>query len=326
MRRILPPLALAALVALVAPNVARAGGVVYEKTPNLDIAQRVAARLKAAGVPVVMTRTSDRDVSLASRTGLANSRRVDAFVSIHNNWSSSAAANWSEVYYQLRGGPSRTLASAIGSRLSSALRTSDYLKTRRGDHGDYYFQLRETHMPAVIVEGAFVSNLHEASLLATSASWRQAIANAIADGILAYQRTLTAAPLPDLAAGTREEVAALASPSYGRGVAVNARTVDLSWTSPAVVSATGVALPVEGVRVYRDGALIGELSNGATSFEDRWAAPGQTYHYEIRSATPELAGIVAESPALRLTVHTPPIVVCLDPGHGGSDPGAIGRY
>ena len=297
-----------------------------EKTPNLDIALRVAARLKAAGVPVVMTRTTDRDVSLAARTGLANTRRVDAFVSIHNNWSSSSAPNWSEVYYQLRGGASRTLASDIGSRLSSALRTSDYLKTRRGDHGDYYWQLRETHMPAVIVESAFVSNPHEASLLAASASWRQAIANSIADGILAYQRTLQAAPLPDLAAGTHEEVAALAPPSSGRGAAVNAHTVDLSWASPALVSAAGVGLPVEGVRVYRDGALIGELSPGATSFEDRWAAPGQTYHYEIRSTTPDVAGVVAESPAMRLTVHTPPIVVCLDPGHGGSDPGAIGRY
>jgi N-acetylmuramoyl-L-alanine amidase len=323
MRRILP---LLALVALVVPAAASARGVIDEKTANLDIALRVEARLRAAGVPVVMTRTSDRTVSLAARTGLANARRVDAFVSLHNNWSSTPAATWSEVYYQLRGGGSQTLASAIGSRLSQALRTQDYLKTRRGDHGDYYWQLRETTMPAVIVESAFVSNPHEAWLLATSASWRQGVANAIADGILAYQRTLHAAAMPDLAAGTREEVDALAPPTNGTGNAVNARTVDLSWTSPAIVGTAGIALPIEDLRVYRDGALIGELQPGTTSFEDRWAAPGQTYHYEVRSTTPEVAGVVAESPPLALTVHTPPIVVCLDPGHGGSDPGAIGTY
>src|SRR5438093_7922243 len=98
MRKILP---LVLLGALLAPSTARAGGLLYEKNPNLDIARRVQALLRTAGVPVIMTRTSDRTVSLGSRTRLANARRVDAFVSIHNNASPSRAANWSEVYYQL---------------------------------------------------------------------------------------------------------------------------------------------------------------------------------------------------------------------------------
>jgi N-acetylmuramoyl-L-alanine amidase len=317
MRRILPVSLLVALVAMLGQ--AQAARAVHEKDPNLDIALRVRSRLAHAGVPVYMTRVTDRTVSLYDRTWLANSRRTDVFVSLHNNWSSNPAVDRSEVYYQLRGGASRTLAGEIGSRLTQRLATPDALLTRRGDHGDYYWQLRESHMPAVIVESAYVSNAREARLLATSASWRQAIADAVADGILAYQKTLTRpVPLHAMDAGTRVEVPALPAPSAPRASALNARTVRLTWTPPG--------LPAGDVRIYRDGALVGQLAATSGAFEDAYAAPGQTYRYEIRSAERTPAGVVAESKPVAVSVRTPPIVVCLDPGHGGSDPGATGWF
>ncbi len=311
--------ALSAGVPTVAPvGPADAGSRLYEKHANLDIAKRVAALLARAGVPVIMTRSTDRTTSLSSRTALANARRVDAFISLHNNSARSAAANWSEVYYQLRGGGSRVLGDAIRRAHAARLGQTSYLKTRRGDHGDYYFQLRTTRMPAVIVESAFVSNRSQARLLATSASYRQKIAQAVVDGIMVFQRTLRRPNIaPSFANGPRAEVPALPRPEQVRAGAINARTVRLSWRVPDI--------PVGDVFVYRNGVALGRAPTANGFFEDVWAAPGQTYRYELRLGVRDPGPVTLESSPSVATVRTPPIVVCIDAGHGGSDPGASAR-
>jgi N-acetylmuramoyl-L-alanine amidase len=317
----------AVALALIAFAVALATGApadaahrIREKQINLDIARRVQTRLAAAGIPVVMTRTTDRTMSLGSRTAIANARRVDVFVSIHNNASRSRSAGGSEVYHQIRGGASKVLGQAIRRELGQSPGLRSTLHARKGDHGDYYYVLRNTKMPAVIVEGAYVSNPREARLLA-KASFRQKLADAIANGILAYQRTLTAKPLPSMITPTRVTVPALASPGAVAGAAINSRTVSLSWETTPLASA---------YNVYRDGTLIGTigsdlLSAGRLSFTDVWAAPGQLYNYEIAAAN-RVTDVALESAPARLSVRTPPIFVALDPGHGGKDPGAIGSY
>jgi N-acetylmuramoyl-L-alanine amidase len=316
---------LAVAVSLAAGVPAEAARRLLEKQANLDIARRVQARLAAAGVPVVMTRTSDATVSLASRVARANARHVDAFVSIHNNSSHDHQVGGGQVYYQIRGGASATLGSAIRAELARSPGLPTALLSRRGDHGDYYYVLRNTRMPAVIVESAFLSNPSEARLLATS-SFRQRIADSIARGILNYQRTLQAAPLPALAAPHRVVVPVLPAPAGAAGFAVNARTVTLQWTS----SPTALAY-----HVYRDGTYIGSVDGSvidaltagprSVSFTDVWAAPGQRYTYQIVSAA-RVGGAAVESRSALVSVRTPPILVALDPGHGGADPGAAGWY
>jgi len=305
---------------LAAGSPSDASGRLREKDLNLDIARRVQARLQAAGVPVVMTRTSDRDVSLAARMAAANSRPVDAFVSIHNNGSSDHSAHGTEVYRSIRGGDSARLGDALRAELSRSPGLPTSIRARRGDHGDYYYQLRNANMAAVIVEGAYVSNLNDARLLASS-QFRQRLADSIAAGILDYQRSLVARPLPAQTTPTRVAVPAVGQPASAAGYAVNSRTVSLSWdASPTTLA----------YHVYRDGALLWTVDNaplgsGRLAFTDIWAAPGQTYSYEIASAL-SVANVAVESAPARLTVRTPPIVVALDPGHGGSDPGVIGSY
>ena len=315
--------ALTVLVLIVVAAVsvqASAAGVAVEKTINLDIAQRVAALLRAAGVRVTMTRTADQTVSLLSRTDLANDLHVDAFVSIHNNASSNPLADGSIVFRSLR----RDGSASLGGSIVSALRTQlgpgrPYsLATRRGDHGDYYFQLRETRMTAVIVEGAFVTNYVEGPLLANSSSYRQKIATAIADGILAYQRTLVVRPAPSLPPG---QVLPGPEPpaTNGSARALGATRVSLAWTTGAFTRA---------YRVYRDGQLIAELpvTGARMSFTDPWAAPGQTYSYEIKGVQHLGGNVALEGVPLGLSARTPAISIVLDPGHGGNDPGAIGRF
>jgi N-acetylmuramoyl-L-alanine amidase len=193
----------------------------------------------------------------------------------------------------------------------------DKLVTRRGDHGDYYYQLRETRMTAVLVEAAFVTSYTEGLLLAESPSYRQKIAVAIADGILSYQRTLSVARAPSLDPGTVLPGPMLAA-TDGEARALGATRVALAWT-PAGASA---------YRIYRDGQLIAErpVAGARMSFTDTWAAPGQTYAYEVRAVQHVSSGLSLEGQPLRLSARTPAISIVLDPGHGGRDPGATGRF
>jgi N-acetylmuramoyl-L-alanine amidase len=320
-RRAAVALALLGAVSLLAAGTtAGASRVLREKDLNLDIARRVQARLVAAGVPVIMTRTSDRYVSLASRMAIANTRNVDAFVSIHNNYSRHRSAHGTEIYRSIKAGASARLGEALRAELARSPGLPTSIHARRGDHGDYYYQLRNAKVPAVIAECAYVSNPGDARRLATVA-FRDRLADAIVAGILDFQRTLTARTLPDSVTPTRVASPVAGTPASAAGRAVNARTVSLAWNA----SPTAVAY-----HVYRDGALIGTIDNAPLgsarlSFTDVWAAPGQTYRYEIASAL-SLGPVSVESAPARVSVRTPPIVVALDPGHGGSDPGAIGGY
>jgi len=311
---------LGAVSVLAAVNPADAGYRLREKDLNLDIARRVQARLQALGIPVLMTRTSDRTVSLASRVAVANSHHVDAFISIHNNASTNRAAHGTEVYRSIHGGASALLGEDLRSELARSPGLPTSIHARRGDHGDYYYQIRNARVPAVIVEGAYVTNLGDARLLATS-DFRQKLADAIVAGILDYQRSLVAQPLPAETTPTRVALPAVGAPAGAGGHALNSRTVSLGWDA----SPTAVAY-----HVYRDGNLIGTVSNalgsaGRLSFTDVWAAPGQRYSYEIAEAV-SVSNVALESAPASLTVRTPPIVVAIDPGHGGSDPGASGSY
>ena len=65
------------------PGAVRSG--LKEKDINLDIARRLAARLRASGVTVVLTRDKDVAVSLSNRVAIANREQPDLFLSIHAN-------------------------------------------------------------------------------------------------------------------------------------------------------------------------------------------------------------------------------------------------
>jgi N-acetylmuramoyl-L-alanine amidase len=305
---------------LAAGNPAGASRALREKDLNLDIARRVQSRLLAAGVPVIMTRTSDRHVSLASRMAIANSRQVDAFVSIHNNSSKNRSRRGTEIYRSIKGGASARLGEALRAELARSPGLPTSIHARRGDHGDYYYQLRNAKVPAVIAECAYVSNSSDARLLASNA-FRDRVADSIVAGLMDFQRTLTARPLPNTVTPTRVTAPAAAAPAATAGRAVNARTVSLGWNA----SPTTLAY-----HVYRDGALIGTIDNAPLGsdrleFTDVWAAPGQRYSYEIAAAL-SVGAISVESIPARVSVRTPPMVVALDPGHGGSDSGATGGF
>jgi N-acetylmuramoyl-L-alanine amidase len=322
-------LAAVATAALVVP--AHAGPrVLAEKDANLDIARRVATRLQADGLGVAMTRTGDQTVSLGARTNLVTARHADLFVSVHNNAGSSTAAH-SEVYHQVASSASARLGTLVGNGLRADLPGRDVRVVARssgaGPDRDYYFVLRNSPVPALIVEGAFVSNPTEARLLATSADFRQRLADGIADGVVAWATSLPSPTAPNVDAGLHAQLPVVATPLGVSAVAANSHNVDVTWAAP-------VSDPA--FRVYRDGRLIGQVANSAYSpgggpghpmaFRDAWVGPGQAHVYDVRGAVPSLAGLVLESLSATASVRVPAITVVVDPGHGGRDSGALGRY
>jgi N-acetylmuramoyl-L-alanine amidase len=81
-----------------------------EKDIVLDLAERVARRLRARGdVEVVMTRSGDEFVELADRRDASRRWGADAFVSIHANASHNAAARGFETYYHSRSSGDRDM-------------------------------------------------------------------------------------------------------------------------------------------------------------------------------------------------------------------------
>lgn len=317
-----------ALAALASITGAEAGVRVIEKHANLDIATRVAARLRAAGIQVWMTRTDDRTLRTDQRVGPANRRRVDAFVSIHNNASRTSSLSGSEIYRSVRRDGSQRLGHAIwrafAAEFGSARR--NVLRTRRGCCGDYYYQLRRTRMASVLVEGAYVTNPREGRLLGSRPAFRRRIAAAIAEGVLRWQRSLAGGSPPDLDPGTTAP-APLPPPVDLHAEARGANRIALRWLmSPGV----------EYYRVYRDEQLVavrrgvdGDPVDGIDAehwFVDRWAGPATTYRYRVAPVTRLDDGIWGEGLPASVEATTPPISVMIDAGHGGRDPGAVARY
>lgn len=148
-----------------------------EKRLCLDVAQRVERILKAKGLRVVMTRRSDTFVELGTRANIANRYSRSVFVSIHFNASRRTSVNGFEGFYR----------SPKGKVLASSILRSLYRNVKGANRGLFnrnYKVLRDTEMPATVIECGYLSNRTESQRCATP-SHRQKIAEAIASGILA---------------------------------------------------------------------------------------------------------------------------------------------
>ncbi|MFH0935465.1 MAG: N-acetylmuramoyl-L-alanine amidase [Candidatus Omnitrophota bacterium] len=194
-----------------------------EKDVVLDIARRLSSILKSSGAEVTLTRSSDKFVSLEGRTNIANNYKADLFISIHANANRVRSLNGFEIYYVANSVDDyrRALWAAQHARLNfdsscfasnsltlktilwdmiytssrgqsvelanSICRTVDRNLDAKilGIKGGRYYVLKGTRMPAILIEVGFLSNSSEERLLKNS-SYRQSIAEAIAEGVKNY--------------------------------------------------------------------------------------------------------------------------------------------
>jgi len=171
-----------------------------EKDIVLDIALRVRKHVSAAGLEVSMTRDGDQTLSLGERAEKANALKADIFVSIHANSAGNAGARGIETFvipaagYASTSGtvsarvhPGNTFDAAsliLGHEVQRKL-LSETGAPDRGVRRARFSVIRNVHCPGILVETGFLSNRTEAGRL-NDPDYREKLARAIADGIVAY--------------------------------------------------------------------------------------------------------------------------------------------
>ena len=163
------------------------GNGVVEQAVNLSVANQLAALLRQGGYEVMQYRTTTtenvlpgKSADLTNRARMANNWGADYFVSIHTNSSPNPAANGFEAYIYTLGNDAQPLAESIVRSFVSRLGSKN-----NGVHAANFAVLRQTRMPAVLLELGYLSNPTEALNL-NSPAWQTAAAQAIYNGIYNY--------------------------------------------------------------------------------------------------------------------------------------------
>ncbi|MBB6713530.1 N-acetylmuramoyl-L-alanine amidase [Clostridium gasigenes] len=166
------------------------GNGIREADLNLIISNKVKQKLESKNIQVMMSRTSDVTVALGDRGAMANQYGADAFISVHQN-SATPSASGIETFYQY----DKTQYQPFASKIQAAL-IANTGANNRGAKPEDFNVIRTSNMTSALAECGFITNASDASKLKTD-SYRESIANAIADSIYNYLReniNLSSAP------------------------------------------------------------------------------------------------------------------------------------
>jgi len=207
-----------------------------EKAYTLPLALELRDQLTKAGFKVILTRNSDTFVELPARPAIANKAGADLFVSLHFNATPNGI---NEV-----AGPETYCITPVGAASSNA-------QGEGADHGAttanrvekqsllfaYQIQkslvqnlgvndrsvrrarfavLRDAQMPAILIEGGYMSNPTEGKKI-YDAAWRRQMAAAIVKGILAYQKVTAPAISPSTPVKNKVPAAMTPAPNQRSG-------------------------------------------------------------------------------------------------------------
>ena len=195
---------------------------VHEKNVVLEIAKRLARKVESElNCDAVLTRTTDRYLTLEERTAIANTQNADLFVSIHTNAVRNSKAYGIETFFlnlatdddairvaarenatsaknisdlqsilndlmqNAKINESSRLAAMVQSEMSLHLKSKyDYIRSKGVKQAPFYVLLG-AQMPAILVETSFISNPRECKRL-NSAKYQEALCDGIIRGIRKY--------------------------------------------------------------------------------------------------------------------------------------------
>ncbi|WP_269622843.1 N-acetylmuramoyl-L-alanine amidase [Prochlorococcus marinus] len=148
----------------------------------LEISKDVSRLLKEKGVEVVLTRNKNIDLELTERVLIANRIRANAFISIHANATRGYRrdVNGIETYF-FAGYRGKQLAKKIQREVLNVSSGSP----DRGVRQSRFFVIKQTNMPAALVEVGFLTGRIDARRLSQK-NHRRKLAYAISKGILNY--------------------------------------------------------------------------------------------------------------------------------------------
>lgn len=153
---------------------------VIEKNINLSVTLKVKALLEENNIEVILTRNSDKYVSLDERVTIANNAKADVFVSLHCNYfEDDESIMGMECYYN---SPDEAESKEYAESIINTCALSDDIITREAKFENFYV-LRNTICPAVLVEMGFLSNEIECQKLINN-GYQQNIAERISAGII----------------------------------------------------------------------------------------------------------------------------------------------
>ena len=206
---------------------------VVEKEITLAVSLKLYAALKARfpDKRILVTRDDDSYPSLEDRVELANSvelapNEAIIYVSIHANSSFNKNAKGFEIWYlnpeyrrtlvdaKKPGGPGQEIAPILNAMLEEEFTTESIILARdimaglqadigsespnRGVRAEEWFVVRNAHMPSVLIETGFVTNLEEGKLL-TEDDYLSRIADGVYNGLVdfvGYFESMKGAPSP----------------------------------------------------------------------------------------------------------------------------------
>jgi len=176
----------------------------FEKEFTLDWAKRLAPLLEQEGWRVFLTRTSDVYVTNSDRVVFAESHHADLFISLHFNSTSdrNEKTGGLETYCITPTGMPSTLTRGfadlwsenlpnnffdtqnlqLAARIHGALLRATGIEDRGVRHSRFDTVLRGQKRPAILIEGGYLSNPHEAAKI-ENPDYRQKLAEAIADAL-----------------------------------------------------------------------------------------------------------------------------------------------
>lgn len=158
-------------------------GEIWEKDVNLQLALALSDKLTDMGYEVVLTRQdNETKVSLEERVEIANRQQADLFLSIHQNVSGEPSVHGLETYYCEKD-------TEGNKRFAILLHNGAVEKTDAKDRGlkenSKLYVLRETFMPACLIETGFLTNEKEREALC-SEEYQKKLVEGMAQGIDLY--------------------------------------------------------------------------------------------------------------------------------------------
>lgn len=168
-----------------------------EQDINLKIAMNIQSLLERSGANVIVTRSDDNNIAdegyekirdlkrsdMKNRKAIRDSYGADIFVSIHMNKFPDSSSKGAQVFYADSPSESKILGECIQSELILLCDPENKRVAKKAE--DTIYLLKDSKIPAVIIECGFLSNPREETLLNTE-EYRQRISWSVYSGIQKY--------------------------------------------------------------------------------------------------------------------------------------------
>ncbi len=174
-------------------------GGVHEKNLALSVSNKLRENLLKYGINVLMTRTGDYDVDFKTeRSRMTNVSNADLFISIHFNATGAGVSNATgiETYWyqydpeyqpkinkEMHNNPTRLAESEILANKVQESLIKETGAVNRGVRRETFAVLRETAIPAILVELGFMDNPSELQVIKQD-SYHTRLAKALAQGVM----------------------------------------------------------------------------------------------------------------------------------------------